>query len=759
MSKIILKRSSEPNKIPLVSDLVFGELALNYADGILYYKDTDNAVHTINGSGNSDRLINGDKIVTLGSNGSLTFPTQPTNARTGNAEALLFNKDNTQKAIGTQSGTESNPTVERLVITGGDGFNSGEGGDIYLWAGRSGQSGGGAGGGGDIKVDAGDAYNSYGGTVKIRGGNGYDGSGSGISYGGWVEVTGGSSWNGGDGANITLTAGNAYGQGGNDGNVVIYTGKGTHSWNFRNDGNLIFAEGSSLGMPEGSGTVGFVSSTLTDFLIETSNGTGNTWVFGKDGNLSLPGGGDIVFGDNTSISLGMGFHIRSNEGVSLEAVDTRDSTNTLSRGWYVSSDGELIGSDADNYHARAAITVINFPAEDSGFGLTTPDGVTHEFRYDYDGSYGSEIPILVIPGVDTIQDVVTKTIAAIYNQELFGDIHWDAVNNCIWIYQYLSGATGNQTNTNYGYTDGISSFTGAVNGSIVFGDGTVQSTAVTTSSVLNVIGDGSKIDGQYLNTPTINNISSENGKYLNGLNVTGTSLGSFDLIYAGLRNGKPSWTSNGSSIDSGDYALDGISNMLGWFTAEELGSSEDAWLLDGIGYDRKNTNSAYPVGLTNWQLLDGAPPESGVGEPVITDYYSAQNIGDLIFVDYNWYITESVNPTHWVLLSSTQLRSTVTNSSSASGSTLTLLPFLDETVFLQSSSTPVNSIDIQLPTAGNVVLGQVKIFQSSKDIEQLAVFCAGGQIIAGLANTSPLAYTTQVWQCIDIADPIWLQLA
>lgn len=70
MSKIILKRSSEPNKVPMLSDLVFGELALNYADGTLYYKDIDNTVRTIN----SDRLVNGNKSLILGSDGLVTIP-------------------------------------------------------------------------------------------------------------------------------------------------------------------------------------------------------------------------------------------------------------------------------------------------------------------------------------------------------------------------------------------------------------------------------------------------------------------------------------------------------------------------------------------------------------------------------------------------------------------------------------------------------------------------------------------------------------
>lgn len=40
-NKIILKKSSVTNKKPLVTDLEYGELALNFADGYLYFKNTN----------------------------------------------------------------------------------------------------------------------------------------------------------------------------------------------------------------------------------------------------------------------------------------------------------------------------------------------------------------------------------------------------------------------------------------------------------------------------------------------------------------------------------------------------------------------------------------------------------------------------------------------------------------------------------------------------------------------------------------------
>jgi hypothetical protein len=59
--------------------------------------------------------------------------------------------------------------------------------------------------------------------------------------------------------------------------------------------------------------------------IEISTITGvsnNVWRFGFDGDLDLPQDGGIVFDrNNTTIRVGMGFHIASGEGISLDAID------------------------------------------------------------------------------------------------------------------------------------------------------------------------------------------------------------------------------------------------------------------------------------------------------------------------------------------------------------------------------------------------------------------------------------------------------
>lgn len=47
MSKIIHKKSAVVGKVPLAADLDYGELAINYADGFLYYKTPGDLVQKI----------------------------------------------------------------------------------------------------------------------------------------------------------------------------------------------------------------------------------------------------------------------------------------------------------------------------------------------------------------------------------------------------------------------------------------------------------------------------------------------------------------------------------------------------------------------------------------------------------------------------------------------------------------------------------------------------------------------------------------
>lgn len=65
-NQIVLKKSSVASKVPLLTDLTYGELALNYADGKLYFKDSSNVINSFESSA-SDILA---KIKTVDGSGS-----------------------------------------------------------------------------------------------------------------------------------------------------------------------------------------------------------------------------------------------------------------------------------------------------------------------------------------------------------------------------------------------------------------------------------------------------------------------------------------------------------------------------------------------------------------------------------------------------------------------------------------------------------------------------------------------------------------
>lgn len=69
-NRVILKKSSVLGKTPLTTDLEYGELALNYADGKLYFKDTSNQIKAF--SQNNEVTIPDFTLDDVTSNGAST---------------------------------------------------------------------------------------------------------------------------------------------------------------------------------------------------------------------------------------------------------------------------------------------------------------------------------------------------------------------------------------------------------------------------------------------------------------------------------------------------------------------------------------------------------------------------------------------------------------------------------------------------------------------------------------------------------------
>jgi hypothetical protein len=222
---------------------------------------------------NSNDSNGNSAMWTFGTDGSTIFPTlttqrgdNPSDTITG--QTLLFG-DNAQEAIiSTPDGVAgiNGDSSQRLVINPGEGYQGGEGGDIYLWAGRGGNA---SGSGGDIKIRGGQGgSNTVGGTggaggyIRIEAGDAATTGGA----PGYIDITGGYSNTVGGYVNVTGGQGNVTG-----GVAKIYGGYGTAT-----GGNVDIWGGAS-----GNGQINEGSVN-----IQTG---GKTWTYDTSGNLSVPG--------------------------------------------------------------------------------------------------------------------------------------------------------------------------------------------------------------------------------------------------------------------------------------------------------------------------------------------------------------------------------------------------------------------------------------------------------------------------------------
>jgi hypothetical protein len=107
-----------------------------------------------------------------------------------------------------------------------------------------------------------------------------------------------------------------------------------------------------------------------EVLINTQSNDGsaiNLWQFKGNADLELPINGGIVFDRaDTTIRVGMGFHIASGEGISLDAIDLTDPESPAYNSWYFSP----IGS---TYFPTLTVP-INDNANPSGTGQTLKFG-------------------------------------------------------------------------------------------------------------------------------------------------------------------------------------------------------------------------------------------------------------------------------------------------------------------------------------------------------------------------------------------------
>lgn len=149
-NKIVLKKSSVAAKVPLTTDLDYGELALNYADEKLYFKNSSNVVKSFNvtqstltiGTGLSGTSYNGTSAVTIAIDSTvatLTGTQTLTNKTISGASNTLSNIPNsaltnssvtingTAVSLGGSATVTANTTNALTIGTGlsGTSFNGG----------------------------------------------------------------------------------------------------------------------------------------------------------------------------------------------------------------------------------------------------------------------------------------------------------------------------------------------------------------------------------------------------------------------------------------------------------------------------------------------------------------------------------------------------------------------------------------------------------------------------------------------------------
>jgi len=111
--------------------------------------------------------------------------------------------------------------------------------------------------------------------------------------------------------------------------------------------------------------------TVTLIIQLQLNSNGNIWKFMADGSTIVPNGQRVIFGEQNGgsyIQAGMGFHINSTEGISLEAVDLTDPAAPVTHGWYFSPYGALQFPDSSIQTTSAQVQFrgIAFPTGTAG---------------------------------------------------------------------------------------------------------------------------------------------------------------------------------------------------------------------------------------------------------------------------------------------------------------------------------------------------------------------------------------------------------
>jgi hypothetical protein len=104
------------------------------------------------------------------------------------------------------------------------------------------------------------------------------------------------------------------------------------------------------------------------------------------------------------------------------------------------------------------------------------------------------------------------------------------------------------------------------------------------------------------------------------------------------------------------------------------------------------------------------------------------------------------------------LRPVITSVPASTGTTITTLADLDETLVLTAGGT-LNALTIELPSATNSQLGQIKRINSAVAVNSLTISVAGSGSVTGAALSAGVANTPYAFQCVSVAGAgVWMRI-
>jgi len=601
-------------------------------------------------------------------------------------QTLLFGDATQEAIISTPDGSNADGiNSQRLVINPGKGedSNGGEGGDIYLWAGRGGNNNG---SGGDVKIRGGYApADGTGGYIRMDGGesqgNGapgfieITGGQGGTTSGGYVQITGGVGGSGtggavdiiggfgqaGPGAAVSITGGGSANGLAEYGNVNI--GSGASTWSFRNNGTTIFPTGNitsdtSLQLTTTFGnyrTVEYQTAGVWDVYVEdVATGPNDAWswidVTFKDNLINKP----QVFIENQKASDGIPLRWTFDENGNLTLPSNIASINYANGNPYGGSGGGATNLIANgNSYANIATAdgnlVVNVGTD--GYGTWTFETGTGNLIGPGNASQGAGI--------------VFSADQSVYIREDQGQLNIDAFGTVI---TSNSGNVGNTQAWDFGSGGDLTLPQGGV-----VSEGPV--TTYSGNAVIITPADGGNIDQQLAIYPT-GNVVEGNHLHLTTGNLYNTELylGS-DNLYVKLANtgnivvnsndavgNSAQWTfgTDGRLINLEGLTLTAggqfnictiVTGGSGYNTGSALKATtggSGTGMTVGIGYGLSNQLASVTVvnpgsGYVNGDVITVS--EGTGGTFVITQYNVLGNQGNNNFVESNWTFDTAGNLT------------------------------------------------------------------------------------------------------------------